>query len=107
MVQASPDTASGGYDKDPDTYTLYISASAPGFPDSLRAILDEYEGEPDEPGAPEWLKRDANWIMFRQKRGQFALLFASMAVWKHNRDNVSLFVILHITTVLIVLAGVC
>ncbi len=53
-------------------------------------MVDEFTGSPDDADAPEWVTREKTWVMFRQRHGQFSLLFASMAVWQYNRWKVIL-----------------
>ncbi len=62
----------------------------PNFPDSPCAMVDEFTGSPDDADTPEWVTREKTWVMFRQRRGRFALLFVSMAVWQYNRWKVIL-----------------
>ncbi|KIM72925.1 hypothetical protein PILCRDRAFT_93270 [Piloderma croceum F 1598] len=77
--------------KDPDTFTLYITASAlpeSGVPPlsscSPRATLARYVGFNHDPGAPYWTKWDKS-VSFRQPRCLFADAFAQMANLEENR----------------------
>ncbi len=76
------------YEPNPGMYTLWISAEAPNFLDSPCAVVDEFTGSPDDADMPEWVTREKAWVMFRQRRGQFAHLFVSIAVWQFNRRKV-------------------
>jgi len=82
--------ADDGYFKDPDTYTLYITASAmdesiPVFHrTSPAAVLDRFIGDKSRVDAPEWVEWDKAELEFQQPRSCIADVFARLAVSDHN-----------------------
>ncbi|KAF7976662.1 hypothetical protein HWV62_6001 [Athelia sp. TMB] len=79
----------------PDTWTLYLTATAPARTGSAQtattspcAILEQYIGSKDAIDAPEWMQWDRSTEEFQQPRAAFAVLFTRMAFTKVNRDQV-------------------
>lgn len=79
----------------PDVWTLYITATAPsktrsGQPPSTSpcATLERFTGSNSAVDAPEWTQWAHPIEEFQQPRASFGVLFARMAFWKVNRDDV-------------------
>ncbi|KAF8057435.1 hypothetical protein FPV67DRAFT_1677229 [Lyophyllum atratum] len=80
-----------------DTYRLYLTGT---ICDSLlvetplrtspRAVLDHYVGSSDDLSAPEWTRWNDDILEFCQPRDTFIALFARMALWKHNLNEIGL-----------------
>ena len=54
------------------------------------AVLEVFEGSKHALNAPEWTQWNCPTLQFQQPRASFAALFARMAQWDVNQDNVSI-----------------
>lgn len=79
----------------PIQYTLYIKVVSPRTPDAPRsisplAVLEIFEGSKNALNAPEWTQWNRPTLQFQQPRASFAALFARMASWDVNRNEVTI-----------------
>lgn len=79
----------------PDVYTLYVTAVAPGptgsgqlGTTSPRAILEQFAGSNLAIDAPEWTQLPQPTLEFQQPRASFARLFFRMLMWDVNKFQV-------------------
>ena len=74
-------------------FTLYITAVSPRTDHttrsvSPRAVLEIFTGSKHALNALEWTQWTCPTLQFQQPRASFAALFARMALWDVNRDDV-------------------
>lgn len=80
------------------TYTLYITATVSPhcsrtiqlLQKSPRAILERFTGSNKAINAPDWASWTKKYLEFQQPKRNFAALFARMATWDVNKNQVCL-----------------